>query len=87
MLKTYQPKNPRNRIDLNDGNYCPPHRFGEGTLIFKIRGEPVTNEPCHIHKARLSHWSHHDPFCIIKHCPHYEEMKQAERGYRTTGEI
>jgi len=84
---TYKPKNPSNRIDLKDGNLCPSHRLGEGRIIFKILGGTVTDEPSHIHKSRLSHVTHHDLFCRLLACPHYETMKEAEREYRITGEI
>lgn len=82
MLEPYKPKNSDNRIDVNRGNYCPPHRMGEGVIRLTLRGEKVTNEPCHIHKSRLSRLLHHRPVCLMLHCPHYEEMKSAERRYR-----
>lgn len=71
----------KNRINLNDGKYCPPHRLGEGVIELTISGEKITNEPCHFHPSRLSMILHHIPFCKMLRCPHYNSMIKAYKTY------
>ena len=58
--------------------YCPPHTFPH---TLPILGQKVTDEPCHIH---TSSWRqlHHKPFCKRLKCPHYQDMRQAQKVYQ-----
>jgi len=58
------------KIVLSEEKCCPPHYIPH-KLPF---GKPVDNEPCHTH---IASWrkAHHDTFCRILKCPHYQFMK------------
>jgi hypothetical protein len=68
--------NIEDKTDLNNENCCPPHWLPHRIPII----EPlVTDEPCHIHKAK---WRmvHHKLYCQVLKCPHYEIMMQQYRN-------
>src|SRR3989344_3900623 len=54
--------------------YCPPHRWPNSLPIIHPK---VEDEPCHFHQTDWRQHSHHEPFCRILRCPHYNDMKRA----------
>ena len=68
----------KDKINLNNGNCCPPHRIPH---TLPVIGELVIDEPCHIHESRLR-MGHHRAFCRILRCPHYEEMMKRYKAYQ-----
>ena len=59
--------------DSGSGNRrcCPAHY-----LPHKLPdGEPITDEPCHTHRAEFRRL-HHNLFCLVLRCPHFEFMRE-----------
>ncbi len=75
--------NIRDKINLNNGNYCPPHWIPHKIPVIETK---VTDEPCHIHEAE---WRmlHHRVYCQLLKCPHYNAMMIRYREMRQKGEI
>jgi hypothetical protein len=67
--------NIKDKINLSDkGQCCPPHY-----LPHKLpAGDKVTDEPCHVHKAKWRR-AHHYAFCQVLKCPHYPEMREKSK--------
>jgi len=55
--------------NISNNKFCPPHYIPH-KLPF---GKKITNEKCHIHKAKWR-MKHHTIFCKILKCPHYKFM-------------
>jgi len=68
--------NIKDKDNLENGKYCPPHRLPH---TLPIIGDPVIDEPCHIHRSRLR-MIHHRLFCKIIKCPNYYTMLEEYRG-------
>jgi hypothetical protein len=62
--------NIKDKINLpKKGCHCPPHYIPHRFPF----GEKITDEPCHIHKAKWR-MQHHIFFCKKLKCPNFEKM-------------
>jgi hypothetical protein len=75
MIKKIRWMEIKDKIDLADDRFCPPHYLPHKLPI----GEKITDEKCHFHKAKWR-MAHHATFCKVLKCPNYEFMiKQASQ--------
>ncbi|MBU0461989.1 MAG: hypothetical protein KJ574_05365 [Nanoarchaeota archaeon] len=65
------------KIFIGNNRFCAPHHFPHKLPI----GEPIREEPCHLHKARWR-MAHHIPFCRFLKCPHYGFMLKEHEKFK-----